>query len=225
QPRAIGTAEEEALRQTGMKDGIAWVRADRPTQTMLLLLAISTLCISPFFMVMMPLYSRNILQVGPYEHGLLMASSGVGAFVGSLFLLSIPQVRRSSYLRLAIGAISGAMLVLSLSRHLAVSIGSMIVLTLGTSTVFGLANTIVQERAPDPIRGRISAIVGLSFFGVLPFSGLLVASFADLAGLRAAMATAAICYGIGGGLLLYFHRRSSHRERTADHDASAPEEE
>ena len=35
--------------------------------------------------------------------------------------------------------------------------------------MFGLANTIVQERAPDAIRGRVSAIMGLSFFGVLPF--------------------------------------------------------
>jgi MFS family permease len=84
----------------------------------------------------------------------------------------------------------------------------MVTLTMGTSTVFGLANTIVQERAPDRIRGRVSAVAGLSFFGVLPFSGLLMSEIADLVGLRAAMGASALCFGFGAALLLYKHRCS-----------------
>ena len=45
-------------------------------------------------------------------------------------------------------------------------------LAIGFSMNFGLANTIVQERAPSPLRGRISAVFGLSFFGLMPIAGL-----------------------------------------------------
>ena len=82
-------------------------------------------------------------------------------------------------------------------------------LTLGflSNWISKLANTIVQERAPDRIRGRVSAVAGLSFFGVLPFSGVIMSEFADLVGLRLAMGSAALGFGFGAALLLFKHRR------------------
>src|SRR5262249_39198379 len=56
-------------------------------------------------------------------------------------------------------------------------------------------------------RGRVSAIMGLSFFGVLPFSGLLTSKFADLVGLRVAMTTAGVLFGFSASAMLYTHRR------------------
>ena len=192
----------EADRKTGMKEGIAYVRGDRPTMAMIALLALSTLFISPFFMIMMPLYSMHVLKLGPAEHGILMGSSGIGALTGSIALLSIAGVHRLGWLRVAVGVVSLAMAGLSFAEGLPVAMVSMIVLTLGTSTIFGLSNTIVQERAPDGMRGRVSAIAAMAFFGVLPFAGLATAAFADLVGLRTALRTACICYGILGLLLL-----------------------
>ena len=49
-------------------------------------------------------------------------------------------------------------------------------LAIGLATNFGLANTIVQERAPAHLRGRISAVFGLSFFGLMPIAGLVITS-------------------------------------------------
>lgn len=206
-PRPRGTDEEEAMRQTGMKEGFAYVRSDRPTLAMISLLAICSTCISPFFMIMMPLYSRHILGIEAQAHGLLMGSSGVGAFAGSIWLLTIASAKRTAYLRWGSLVIAGCMLGLANAHALWQAIVAMIVLTLGTSTVFGLANTIVQERAPDPIRGRVSAIMGLSFFGILPFSGLLMSKFADLVGLRMAMGSSGVAFGVAAAALLYTHRR------------------
>ena len=205
-PRPRGTAEEEEMRQTGMKEGLHFVRGDRPTRSMILLLMCGTTCISPFFMIMMPLYSREILHIGASQHGLLMGSSGLGAFAGSILLLSIPSHRRSAYLRAAAAIIAVCLGGLALARNLGVAIASMIALTVGTATLFGLANTIVQERAPDALRGRISAIFGLSFFGVLPFSGLIMSKYADVVGLRIAMGSGAIGFGLAASTLLYRSR-------------------
>ncbi len=206
-PRPRGTDEEERERQSGMREGWRHVRGDRPTFTMILLLASSTVCISPFFMILMPLYSRHVLHIPAGQHGLLMASSGIGAFIGSLWLLSIRRQNRNAWLRAAVAMIVVAMCGLAAAQTLAHAIVAMIALTLGTSTLFGLANTIVQERAPDPLRGRVSAIAGLSFFGMLPFAGLLITEFADLAGLRSAMAAGGLCYGVIAALVLRRFRR------------------
>jgi MFS family permease len=72
---------------------------------------------------------------------------------------------------------------------------SMGVLAVGLSANFGLASTIVQERAPAPLRGRISAIFGLSFFGLTPVGSLLTPAFADLVGLRISLVICGIIYG------------------------------
>ena len=206
-PRPPGTEEEEAMRKTGMKQGFDYVRHDPPTLAMISLLVTATTCISPFFMITMPLYSRHVLHVDAQSHGILMASSGIGAFIGSLWLLSIKAHRRAAYLRAAAAVICACMFSLSIAQHLWQAIASMIILTLGTATMFGLANTIVQERAPDAIRGRVSAIMGLSFFGILPFSGLIASELADLVGLRVAMGGGAILFGLSAGALLYSHRQ------------------
>jgi len=204
--RQIEKPPDEDGQRAGMKEGIAYVRGDGPTFAMIILLASITFCISPFFMVLMPMYSHNILLIGAREHGWLMASSGVGAFTGSLFLFAIPPLRRRGYMFAGIAAIALAMGALAAAGNLAIAMAAMIVLTLGSSTVFGLANTIVQERAPDYIRGRVSALAGMSFFGVLPFSGLLISKFADYVGLRAAMGTGAACFGVIATALLASHK-------------------
>ena len=88
--------------------------------------------------------------------------------------------------------------------------------------MFGLSNTIVQERAPNYLRGRVSAIFGLSFFGVLPFSGLLMSKFADIVGLRLAMGTSAAGFGLAATFLFFNQRHeTTHTVRPAD--GSSPE--
>ena len=75
-------------------------------------------------------------------------------------------------------------------------------LAIGLSMNFALANTIVQERAPAALRGRISAVFGLSFFGLMPIAGILVPGLSDLVGMRPILSAAAVVFGIGAFLVL-----------------------
>jgi MFS family permease len=211
-PRQIEKPPNEDGQRAGMKEGLAYVRRDRPTFSVIVLLATITLFVSPFFMILMPLYSQKVLHVGPEQHGWLMASSGVGAFTGSLLLFAIPTARRRGFMFAGIATIALAMGGLAAAQNLVAAIAAMIVLTLGTSTLYGLANTIVQERAPDYIRGRVSAIAGMSFLGVLPFSGLVVSQFSDFVGMRTAMGTAAVCFGVIAGSLFFNSREAMRGE-------------
>jgi MFS family permease len=73
---------------------------------------------------------------------------------------------------------------------------SLMLLALCVSSIVGLAHTIIQERAPSQMRGRVSAIAGLSFFGIMPFASLGITYLADLITMRTTLALSALAYTI-----------------------------
>jgi len=201
-PRVRGSAEEEQKRAGGMKDGIAYVRGDKPTLSMIGLLASSTVFVSPIFIVMMPIYVTRILGLGPDKLGYLMACSGIGSLTGALGLLTIPPEKRLGRMVIASAGAALATLGFGLATNFYFAGGCMCVMSLCLSTNFGLANTIVQERAPDYLRGRVSALAGLSFFGLMPFASLGVPALADLIGMRTAIVLGAACYAVAAAWVL-----------------------
>jgi MFS family permease len=91
---------------------------------------------------------------------------------------------------------------LSLAPSFYVATAVLICNSLALSMNFGLANTIVQERAPDYLRGRVAAVFMLSFVGLMPIAGLGITGLSDLIGMRTAIALAALCYGVIGLFVL-----------------------
>jgi MFS family permease len=131
-----------------------------------------------------------------------MAMSATGSFSGALGLLTIAPAKRFKFMTgNAIGVAAGLMC-MSLSTSFWLTAPAMAMLAVGLSMNFGLANTIVQERAPSPLRGRISAVFGMSFFGLMPIAGILVPGFSDLVGMRPALGVAAILFAIGAFVIL-----------------------
>src|SRR6266487_5500259 len=93
-PRARGTAEEEEKRASGIKEGFRYIAKDKPSLAMVMLIATQSVCIFPIITVMMPLYVRLVLHLGPGRLGFLMGASAVGSVVGSLFLIGLPREKR-----------------------------------------------------------------------------------------------------------------------------------
>jgi MFS family permease len=219
-PRRRGTAEEEAKRATGIKEGFRYIAKDRPSLAMIALIAATTVFIFPIISVMMPLYVRNVLRLGPDSFGWLMAASAIGSVVGALFLLSIPRDKRVPWMMVFVAMVACAVFGLSLATTFRGAIGLLIVNSLGLSMNFGLANTIVQERAPDYLRGRVSAVFGLSFFGLMPIAGLVITSVSDLIGMRNALMMGAILYGAIGLLVLARVRRQCSEPGVSEMEAA-----
>ena len=201
-PRKEGTKEEEEQRRSGIMDGFRYVKSDRIMISMIALIALTTIFVFPVISVMLPLYVRNVLQLGPAEMGWLMAVSGIGALAGALGLLSIAPVNRFRFMTGNAIAVAAALFSMAQSRSFWLTAISMCLLAIGLSMNFGLANTIVQERAPGPLRGRISAVFGLSFFGLMPIAGLVIPGVSDLIGMRTALGVASVAFGIGAFLVL-----------------------
>src|SRR5437667_3218033 len=195
-PRPRGTAEEEEKRASGIKDGFRYVAKDRPSLAMIGLIAATTVFIFPIITVMMPLYVRLVLRLGADRLGFLMGASAVGSVRGAIFLISIPRQKRVAIMMMNVGIVAVAIFSLSRAPRFDLATGMLIVNSLGLAMNFGLANTIVQERAPDYLRGRVSAVFMLSFVGLMPVAGLGITGLSDLIGMRTALAIAAGCYAV-----------------------------
>jgi MFS family permease len=194
-PRQKGTAEEEEKRTSGIRDGFRFVANDKPSFAMIILIATQSVCVFPIVTVMMPLYVRLVLGLGPDRLGFLMGASAVGSVVGSIFLIGLAREKRVPLMILCALGVTGAICGLSLGPSFYVATALLVVNSLGLATNFGLASTVVQERAPDYLRGRVSAVFMLSFVGLMPIAGLGVTSLSDFIGMKTALATAAVVYG------------------------------
>ena len=201
-PRKAGTKEEEEQRRSGMMDGFRYIKSDRIMVLMIALIALTTVFVFPVISVMLPLYVRNILHLGADKLGLLMAVSGTGSLAGSLGFLTVAREHRFRLMTANAIAVAAALLCMSRSDSFLLTATSMGFLAIGLSMNFALANTIVQERAPSPLRGRISAVFGLSFFGLMPIAGLGIPGLSDLIGMRTALGIASVIFGIGAFIVL-----------------------
>jgi MFS family permease len=201
--RPPGTAEEEAQRRSGIGEGFRYVKSNRIIISMIMLIALNTVFIFPAISAaMLPLYVRNVLHLGPQSLGWLMAVSGTGAFLGSIGLLTVERERRLKFMTGNVLGIAVGMLIMSRSHIFILTAAAMGLMAVALSMNFGLANTIVQEHAPAPLRGRVSAVFGMSFFGLMPIGGLVIPGVSDLIGMRTAMLISSIIYGVAAFVVL-----------------------
>src|SRR5262249_19518834 len=87
--KPICTAEEEKQRISGFGEGLRYVRSNRIIVSMIMLIAFNTLFVFPSISpAMLPLYVRNVLQLGAAPLGWLMGVSATGAIFGAVGLLT-----------------------------------------------------------------------------------------------------------------------------------------
>jgi MFS family permease len=195
-PRPRGTEAEEKLRRTGFMDGWRHVRSDAPTFRMVLISAANAFFCTPFVIVMLTWYGKRTLGLSTGKVGWLMALAGVGALTSSVLLIVLPHSRRNAFMRLGAFISVLAMGLLARAPGFALAAAGCLLLTLGLNFLYGIGNQIIQERAPDALRGRVSAVAALSFVAVIPFSGLMAGMLEKYCGMRTAIALCAAGYAV-----------------------------
>jgi MFS family permease len=195
--RPLGTPEEEEKRRSGILEGFRYVRSNRIILSLIGLIALNTIFVFPAISVMLPLYVRNVLHLGATSMGTLMAVSGTGAFLGSIGLLSVARELRLRFMTGNVVAIAVGVFLMGQSNSFLLTACAMGAIAIALSMNFGLANTVVQEQAPAHLRGRVSAVFGMSFFGLMPIAGLITPGFSDLIGMRTTLMIASVIYVIG----------------------------
>jgi sugar phosphate permease len=142
----------------------------------------------------MPVYARDILQIGPAGLGLLNGSIGIGALIGALSLATLQPSGGSGRLMFAgLGVISVMVVTFALSRWLPLSMVALGILGTFQVMYYSTTNTLIQVLSPARLRGRILSLYALTSIGVIPVANLVGGAIAQTTGVTAVL--------VGGGLI------------------------
>ena len=112
---------------------------------------------------LLPVYARDILNVGPEGLGQLRAAPALGAAVMALWFSFRPLKTNVGVKMLwAVVLFGVATIVFGLSKTYALSIAALV--TLGAADMLSVyvRSSLVQLNTPDAMRGRVSSVSGLA---------------------------------------------------------------
>jgi MFS family permease len=108
---------------------------------------------------LLPIFARDILEVGPIGLGLLRSAPAVGALLTALWMSYYPVERHIGAKMFAVVAIYGALtIVFGLSTWFPLSLLTLACLGAADAISVVIRFSIVQIETPDEKRGRVSAI-------------------------------------------------------------------
>ncbi|HXX25847.1 MAG TPA: MFS transporter [Pseudolabrys sp.] len=108
---------------------------------------------------LLPIFARDILQVGPIGLGLLRSAPAVGALATAIILSRTPIERHIGRKMFAVVAIYGiATIAFGLSTWFPLSLVALAVLGASDAISIVVRFSLVQIETPDVMRGRVSAI-------------------------------------------------------------------
>ncbi len=178
-PPAPERSDHSSIRAE-MAEGFKYVASERVVFGLILVGIIPSLLSMPL-RSLMPIFAKDVLDVGSGGLGILLASTGAGALTGAILLASLGNFRYKGMLMLTSLIVTGfAMMVFSQSHWFYISL--VILLVQGASEIGyrSMNNTLLQATVPNEMRGRVTSIYMLnqSFapFGTM-VAGLLVAVF------------------------------------------------
>jgi MFS family permease len=115
--------------------------------------------------VLLPVFAKEILDVGPRGYGILAGSLQAGQYLMALWLIVRPPIAQPGRALLSSVAIFGvATVVFGLSRDFILSIGALAVAGMADQISIITRHTLIQLSTPDELRGRVSS-VNLVFIG------------------------------------------------------------
>jgi MFS family permease len=159
-----------------LKDGFRYAAGFAPIRDILLIFALVNLVGMPY-MVLMPVFAKDVLHGGPSALGFLMGCTGLGALGGAVFLASRKSVLGlGKMIPIAATIFGSALIVFSFSRLLFFSLGLMLLTGIGQMILMATSNTLLQTVVDDDKRGRVMSFYTMAFMGATPV-GSLIAGF------------------------------------------------
>jgi len=111
---------------------------------------------------LLPVFAKEVLQVGPVGYGWLASAPAIGALTMSLALMHRPPMAKAGQTLLwAVAGFGAAIIVFGLSRSFGLSFAAMFATGSLDCISVVIRHTLVQVLTPDRMRGRVSAISGM----------------------------------------------------------------
>ena len=185
-------------------EGLQYSFGFKPIRSLLLLAAITSL-LGMSQSVLMPLFADQVLGGNERTLGILLAASGFGALVGSLYLASRRTVlglgRVIAYANAAMGL---GMVAFSFSHWLPLSLAILPVVGGALVVEMASANTVLQTLVDDDKRARVMGLFAVAVMGMAPFGSLLAGTVANFIGAPWTMAVAGMI-SVGTAVTFFLH--------------------
>ena len=153
-------------------------------------------------LTLLPVFAKDVLQIGATGFGLLLSWQGAGALFGALLLVIFGDYLHKGktliFSRLLLGP---GIIGLALSRIPWVSMAFMALIGYSFITQLVFTNTLIQIIVPDDLRGRVLSTYTWALGGFYPLGSLGMGFLGDQIGAP----TAALISGTGCLLLILFN--------------------
>lgn len=177
-----------------LSEGFVYLFSRREMLMLTVLVAFASILGIPYA-TFVPLFAKDILHVSETGFGYLMASSGLGAFLGAATIAVMKNIRcRGRFVVYAALAFYTGIICFALSRSFIVSAILLGIMGYCMILMVATVNSLLQHLSTDEMRGRVMSIYATAFLGFAPIGSLLAGSIAGTIGAPHTIATMA---GIG----------------------------
>lgn len=154
------TVNETSIRED-IVAGLKYTRQTQPILGILLITAVAVFATAIF--PLMPVYARDVLNVGASGFGIMSAALGAGFLVGSFLTVFAGNIPRKGLLLVATGAVwDVSMALFGFSRIFPVSVALIFIQGVGGAFFFTVSITMLQSYSSDEMRGRVMSLHGLA---------------------------------------------------------------
>lgn len=140
------------------------------------------------FTTLLPVFARDVLEVGANGQGLLVTAMGIGALCSAVLVASAGDRLPRGLLMLGSVALYGVILIVFAASHwFELSLAMMVIAGLCHVHSNALVQTVIQSHSPAELRGRTTAIFNLNQV-LVTVGSMLIGSLALAMGARWAVA-------------------------------------
>ena len=160
------------------------------------------------YLVMMPMFARDVFGWGEIGLSLLMGTAGAGALVSALMLAYLGNFPRKALFMLG-AAFSGGTCIVGFSLAGRPYVSLMLLFGVGFSMVgfFAVANMLLQQLVQDEMRGRVMSMWIFAFIGTMPLGSFITGVAAERMGVQWTLAS-------GGFVIIAFVALAGLRNRS-----------
>jgi MFS family permease len=192
---------------TQLKEGIHYAM-NHPIIGALVSLAAAMSLFGISVVTIFPAWAAHHLNADARVAGYLQAGRGVGAVLGA-FSVAYFATSLSRGPVIAIGTTILPLALIGFALVKALPMSMVFVAMVGTAQIMilNLSNSILHSEVEDRLRGRVSSIFSLTFFGLMPIGGLIMGYLSEHFSEPTAIIVSAIAFAIACGIT-YTRRRN-----------------
>jgi MFS family permease len=204
--RPVPLSPRDQSPMVGIVEGLTYVWRHENIRALILLIGVTSL-FGLSFAALIPAWAVKVLHgnttTGATINGLLQSARGIGALLAALTIATVSHLKVKGHIAtFGTFAYPVALLAFAVARSTALASLLMALVGFASILVVNLCNVLIQSQVEDSLRGRVSAVYSLVFFGMMPIGSLLIGWLAQWTSEPVAIIVSA-CGALTGAVLIW----------------------